>query len=607
MLQSLRQRRVCHDRLLHPGEDQEGLVALWQAVATCQTQRLDVLHERLLHLEYSLPAVPTDHDLPANQPTPAAGTAGAAGELEAGHPVPAQLDVAEGEAAEEAPPPATLKQRTCEELGQVANGLTGLCMLNDMARMRSAPDDTSPDALPGIGEMVKHYHSHILRHAGILVKQTFLTSLLGGAARQQRLQRLELGRTPHGSSEWQSSAGASPRLRNEAPAAGISFSPAAQQLLNGQDFWETAEFAERWPRALAGKLQAACTAAAQSWLDLTAEDDTNSESASQPLQPPEVAQPGGGMSAGPKAHLEACLDLLQQISVGEMSSMHGYEPANKVHAEALECAKQAAGAVSVRAAMPQMSEVPVSMSMADGLAAAEGLIRLLCSVPVRWLDRHAFETWNLMNIALAVQSLLLKLSAVYGEQMSPYPGPGQAPSAQSALITASAAVQGFIARVAACDSRVLRGLLDPPCKSGLDWPFQIAGALQAFLAPRPTSGSIASDPPLVPDLPNGTHSLLEASAAILDYTSRHLFLNLGHPVVGERSVRMLGEWLEGVQAQAPQSTSAWLHHAQQLKAVCAALRSAAAAASSAGHESEAAELQAVLSGSCFGLHLTAPR
>ena len=585
--------------VLHPGEDQEGLVALWQAVAVCQTQRLDVLHERLLHLECSCPAVPPDHSLPGNQPTAAASTAAAAGESEAGHPAPAQVGIAEGEAAEEAPPWATLKQHTREELSQVANGLTGLCMLNDMARIRSAPDDSSPDALVGIGDMVKRYHSHILRYAGVLVKQTFLTSLLGGAERQQRLQALQLGGRPHGSSEWPPSAAALPRLRGKAEAAGLSFSAAAQQLLEGQDFWETAEHAELWPRALAGKLQALCSAAAQPWLELTAEDDTSSESPSEPLlPPPEVTRPG----AGSKAHLDACLGLLQQISEGEMARVHGFEPANKVHAEALKCAKQAAGALSERAAMPQRNVLPVSMRMADSLAAAEGLLRLLCSVPVQWLEAHAFETWNLMNTALAVQSLLLRLSAVYGEQMSPR----QAPCAQSTLLTASAVVQGFIARVAACESRVLRAILDPPCKSGLDWPFQIAGALQAFLAPTPTSGSTTSGPLLVPELPHGTHSLLEASAGILHHTSRHLFLSLGHPAVGERSTRMLGEWLEGVQAQAPQSPSAWLQHAQQLEAVCAALRSAAAAASSAVHGSKAAEPQAALGGSSFGLYLNAP-
>ena len=597
--------RPCHDVLLLPGEDQEGLAALWRAVAICQTQRLAVLHERLLHLEYSCPDVPACPNLPAEQPTGAASTAVAAGESEPGTSAPAEPS-AEAAEAEEAPLQATLRQRTSEELCQVANGLTGLCMLNDMARQRIAADDTFPDALVGIGATVKRYHGLIVRYAGVLVKQNFLTSLLGGAMRQQRLHFSEMCKDPRPSIEGRSRVSANPRETDDAEANGLSFSTAALQLLKGQEFWETAELAERWPRAVAGKLLAAGNTITQSWLQLATEDTTSSESLVEPLQPTEVTQPGGSMLAGTREHLEACLHLLQQISEAEMHSMQGFEPANKVHKEALQCAKQAAG-VLPGCALPQGSDSAVSTSMTDGLAAAEGLFRLLCSTPLQWLEAHAFETWNLMNIALAFQSLLLRLSAVFWEQISPSLGPRPGSRARAGLLRASAAVQCFIARVAASGSTSFRSLLEVPCKeSGLGWPFQIAGALQEFLAAPPSDGSALSGPTPDPAFLHGTQSLLEASAAIMHHTSRHLLLNLGHPVAGERSMRMVGECKEALQASAPRSADARLHHAQQLEALCAALRSATAAAtSSAVPKSEAAEPD-THGDSISGIQLTAP-
>ena len=554
-------------------------------------QRMDVLHERLLHLEYSCPAVPAAQTpgaaLPAAQPAAAAGAAEAAGESESEDSAPAESD-AEGEEAEEAPLQATLKQRTCNELSQVANGLTGLCMLNDMAKLRKyPPNDKARDVLAGIGVMIQHYHGLILRHTGILVKQNFLTSLLGGAARQQRLQRSEPNRSSHSSSESRSGAATASRPRGDADADGLSFSAAALQLLEGQEFWETAELAERWPLAFAGKLETLCNGIVKIWSLLTPEDDASSESDSQPQQSTEE-----GTLAGTREQFEACVQMLQQVSAGQMFGYQGFEPANKLHKEAIEYAKQAAEYPPQCATAPQRGDSAVCTDISDALAAAEGLFRLLCSIPPQWLDLHEFETWSLFNIALAVQSFLLRLSAVYSGQISACLDPSQAPRARAALVTASAAVQGFMARVAACRSTMLRGVLEQPCKCGLNWPFQVASALQEFLAPPPTSSSTHADPPLDagvdPAMLQGTHRLLEASAAVLHHTSRHLLLDLGHPVAGERSMRVVREWMEGVRSPAPHGSSAQLHHAQQLEAVCAALLSAAAVASSAEPESEAA-------------------
>ncbi len=590
--------RLCHDFLLLPGEDQAGLAALWQAVATCQMQRMDVLHERLLHLEYSCPAVPAAQKPPAAQPAAASSAAEAAGKSEPEEPAPAESD-AEGEEAEEEPPQATLKQRTCEELSQVANGLTGLCMLNDMARLRKyPPDDKAPDALEGIGVMIQRYHSMILRYSGILVKQNFLTSLLGGAARQQRLQSSEPGRRSHSNSESRSGIAAVPRLRGDPEAGDLSFSAAALQLLEGQEFWETAELAERWPLAFAGKLETVCATIVKTWSLFTLEDDASSESDSQPLQITDEAT-----LAGTKEQLEACVDMLQQVSEGRLHAYQGFEPANKLHKEAVEYAKQAAETPPQCGVVPQKGDLAACTGISDALAAAEGLFRLLCSIPLQRLDVHKFETWSLFNSSLAVQSFLIRLSAIYTGQISACLDATQAPGAWAALMTASATVQCFMARVAACRSTLLRGILEQPCKSGLNWPFQVAGALQEFLAPPPASSSTPLDPPLDagsdPGMRQGTHRLLEASAAILHHTSRHLLLSLGHPTAGERFMRMLREWMEGLHATAPHGSNAQLRHAQQLEAVCAALRSAAAVASTAEPESDAAG-PTTRGGSTFG-------
>jgi len=264
-----------------PGEDKEGTAALWQALTVCMKQRLEVLHERLLHQEYSCPAASSDaaKAVRADQPTSASKSVQPTEVLE-DHPAAedssmADLDDEEeedgsegdsdedadsdngDEEPEEAPPEATLKEQTHEELTQLANGLIGLCMLNDMAKRWSAQDHVQRDVISGIGQVAQQCHSLILRYAEQSVRQKFLTSILSAAIIRQKMQAEELFlqrftrsvealfRTP-----------AAPVIRGRAEKEGLSFSAAALQLLEGQEFWETAEVAQRWPQVVAGMLQA---------------------------------------------------------------------------------------------------------------------------------------------------------------------------------------------------------------------------------------------------------------------------------------------------------------------------------------------------------------
>ncbi len=161
--------------------------------------------------------------------------------------------------------------------------------------------------------------------------------------------------------------------------------------------------------------------------------------------------------------------------------------------------------------------------------------------------------------------------------------------ARAEFLSASAAVQRFIARLAACGSFILRAFLEDISKdSGLEWPFQIASALQWAHSASSSSTSQALDLLLLSPQDHTTHSLLEASSAITYHTSRHMFLFFGSIRAEARAVKMFSEWMTSMQASGHRSSiasstgdSLQLHDAQQLEAVCAALRSAAAATSAA--------------------------
>lgn len=178
-------------------------------------------------------------------------------------------------------------------------------------------------------------------------------------------------------------------------------------------------------------------------------------------------------------------------------------------------------------------------------------------------------------------------------------GAWQSSRARAEFLSASAAVQRFIARLAACGSFVLRAFLEDISKdSGLGWPFQIPSALQWALSASSSSTLQPLDLLLGSPEDHSTQTLLEASSAITYHTSRHMFLFFGNARAEARAVKMFGAWMTSMQASGHSSpiassnaASQQLHDAQQLEAVCAALRSAAAATSAAPASNAAEPVQ----------------
>ena len=128
------------------------------------------------------------------------------------------------------------------------------------------------------------------------------------------------------------------------------------------------------------------------------------------------------------------MHVLQHINEDTLSRIQSFTEAQKLHTEALRSSRDASGDLPAQAArhsrelahaaVPDSTSITEYLHAADanlnsmraGLAAVEGLFRLLCSAPLQWLDRHETETWRLLSIALTVQSFLLQASAVFGEE-----------------------------------------------------------------------------------------------------------------------------------------------------------------------------------------------
>lgn len=194
-----------------------------------------------------------------------------------------------------------------------------------------------------------------------------------------------------------------------------------------------------WPlHQIPALMQAVCSPISQALFQSTAEDDGG---ISHPEQPTESPSLDDSMSRGPHEYLEACLHVLQHINEDTLGHIQGFTDAHRLHTEALKSSKDAFGDPPAQQGR-ELSNAAVSdstsmtddlqraqhigeylhgadanfNSMRAGLAAVEGLFRLLCSAPLHWLDRHETETWRLLSIALTVQSFLLKAFAVFGEE-----------------------------------------------------------------------------------------------------------------------------------------------------------------------------------------------
>ena len=607
---------------------------LWEALAVCMSQRLGLLHERLLHLEYSCPMPAPDVQEPplrdrASQPLPSAGTAAAAAEealdrqRQRGRDVPdrqaaitaARLlrEEAEANALAGIDPEAEEDQqlraearvlrdaRVRLEAQIVADGLVGLCILNEMTGPGCPGNQASSDTIGGLGQAITKCHSLLLAYAETSNRVSFLKILLSAAARQLT------DCAQHAQPEVQPGSG-KPHAHASA-AAGVSqnqpsFSAAARQLLEGPHFWETPDLRLCWPQGLASQLVSVVKEVAQSLLPEPPSEYDNVSSPSdkdQSESPSEPKAQTGRAASDSKPKPLGSVQLLERLACGasmvDESAVKLQRP-RELYAETLFAARAAnlAAARQRRGALLPASDRDWAGSIWR-LKEAEHLFRLMASTPLEWLRQQAGSPWALMSIALAFESLLLQASQgtvlENGNEARLAALTSLSPGLQRALGAAGAAVHSFLARLAASENRVVGIELAHIGKTcGMDWPFQAAAAMQGPLTgAEQRTISHRDDPPSDSD----QSSLLEASAAIMHHLSRHTFTFAAHPLRRgtadtKAAVNALCTWLSSMQAQGPGSpegtqgssrAGSQLLQGLQLEAVCTGLRSALASISAA--------------------------
>ena len=612
---------------------------LWEALAVCMSQRLGLLHERLLHLEYSCPMPAPDVQEPplrdrATQPPASAGTAAAAvvsskaeeapdRQRQRGRDVPnrqaaitaarflreeakanalAGIDLeAEEDQQLRAEARVLRDARVRLEAQIVADGLVGLCILNEMTGPRCPGNQASSDTIAGLGQAITQCHSLLLAYAETSNRVSFLKILLSAAARQLT------DCAQHAQPEVQPGSG-KPHAQASA-AAGVSqnrlsFSAAARQLLEGPHFWESPDLRHCWPQGLALQLVSIVKEVAQS---LRPEPPSEYDNVSSPADKDQSESP-----SEPKAQIDrAALDsrpkplgsvqLLERLACGasmvDKSAVMLLCP-RELYAETLIAARAAnlAAARQRRGALPPASDRDWAGSIWR-LKEAEHLFRLMASTPLEWLRQQAGSPWALLSIALAFESLLLQASQgtalENGNEARPAASRSLTPGLQRALGAAGAAVHSFLARLAASENCAVGFELAQIGKTcGMDWPFQAAAAMQGpLMGAEQRTTSHRDEPPSDSD----QSSLLEASAAIMHHLSRHTFTSAAHPfrrgtADTKAAVDALRTWLSSMQAQGPGSpegtqgssrAGSQLLQGLQLEAVCTGLRSALASMSAA--------------------------
>ena len=603
---------------------------LWEALAVCMSQRLGLLHERLLRLEYSCPMpAPDVQEFPlrhrTSQPPASAGTAAAAVSSKAEEALDRQAqrgrDVSERRAAvtaarvlrEEAeanalagvgPEAEEERQLRAEaralrdarvrlEAQIVADGLVGLCILNEMTGPGWTGNQASSDMIAGLGQVITQCHSLLLAYAETSNRVTFVKILLSAAARQltdcaQHAQpEVQPGRgTPHAHASV--AAGVSQNR--------LSFSAAARQLLEGPHFWETPDLRLCWPQGLASQLLSLVKEVAQSLLPEPPSDHDNDSSPSdedQSENPSERRAPTDRAASDSKPKPLVCVQLLERLACDASMVDKSARP-RQLYAETLSIstarAANAAAAQQSRGALSPARDRDWAGSIRR-LRETEHLFRLMASTPLQWLHEQARASWALMSIALAIEILLVQASQ--GTALEKGNEACLAAGLQRGLGAAGAAVHSFLARLAGSENLVMGiELAHIGSTCGMDWPFQAVAVMQGpLMGPEQRTTSHRDNPP--PD--SEQSSLLEASAAIMHHLSRHAFTSAAHPLREgtkdtKAAVNALRTWLSSMQAQGPGSLEGTqgssragrqLLQGLQLEAVCTGLRSALASISAA--------------------------
>ena len=548
------------------------MAALWQAIAACTVQRMDVLHERLLHMTYSCPAaasaLPRDSLAASTEPAAAAT---------AKDPKKAQVSRVSTD--------MLLKKVVTDELTALTGALRKIFSLDEELRSTGAP------GIACIGQLAKQSFSKMLRYAqrpGERRRLLLTMMQTAAAGRAQAWAQVCAEPSARQSQQHTSLAGTGSHRPAEpcrAGAAGdetLSLAAAAQQLLKGKELWEDPHAAFSLQTAVELSL---IQPARDLRLLFTA--DEAAISASFPLAPQGSVIRHSPAKQNGSRHDDA---IQSRPEIGHVGA--GLQSSTK---DMLASKRKQSGAQS--ASGPQQAQRAAdSLKLVEGMAGAAvatEIFQLLNRMPLQWPTLHEPSARHLLTLSLRFHKLVsrtLEAASTPSEASRAAAGTGCEPvPAMQMFVSSATALSGsilsFIARLAASGSKGLADdLAGASADSGLHWPYLAVNAAKKAI-PMPLPG-IALRPQAGQAQDGDAELILKAAAVIMYHSSRHAFTSQYSPASSERTadnsaVQALEAWEGGLlHSLQPGSPAQQLgsSRAQQLEVVCAALRSVAAIA-----------------------------
>ena len=543
------------------GSEQEGFAALAQALAACTVQRMDILHERLLHMTCSCreakPA-PRSDSLAASTESVAAAAAETAAKAQASR---VDTDV-------------MLREQATDELDALTGALLRILNLAEELRSMGRP------GIPCIGQLAKQSFIKMLTYAQRPGERLrFLIMMQKAAAARE--QACAVTSAQQGKQTASFATGlqrpAAPCRAGAAQDESLSLAAAAQQMLKGNELWEDSQAAHSLQAAVNSLLLGP---ARDMDLLFTVDEAAISVPSSQKLQ----------------------ASIIRRFPAEENGNRHDIATHSKLGTGGDTSAKDMTANKRMQNQARSASDAQQAQRAADslkldrgaaGAAAASEVFALLNRMPLQWPALHVPAARHLLGLSLGFHKLVLRAleaARTQSEASRAAAGTGSEPApAMPTFVSSATALSGsvlsFIARLAASGGK---GLADDlacvSADSGLDWPYFAADAAAREL-PVPLPGT-APGPQPVQAQDRDVALISQAAAAVMYHSSRHALISQCSPTSEEKATRngtvqALEAWAAGMRQSLQPGRPAWQlgsSRPQQLEVVCAALRSAAALA-----------------------------
>lgn len=467
-----------------------------QAVTTCMLQRMEVLHERLLHLRFSC-SIPQE---------PASSPAGA----------PATSDSGSSDAFADT---SEVEAETAAELRALADRLIAIAGID--GERKAEPRGG------GGSEVLQHLLSHaglLLQHASSPQRALLLCVLLSLAATAQP-SRAKLQQP----AELDASVGSD----NDVGLAPV-------KLLRSAAVLEVAELGEEWTQATASIVHKCLSAACTPVLESSGSLPQPEAAAAAPSKPKkkkskgqraalsqETAQSGQGSQAA--AAVRTLLTGISQMALQTPSQLDSSDGGSEgvLNCTELLSTIEACGLHCITGGAPAFAG---DMKLGSGhLADLQLLAQLfaeLASVPLKYFAARGAIAAQLVRLVLHTESALTVLLST-----SSHSGRGHTSDAAMAApavdllrrgcLEVLPAVHSFLAALAGTGSAAVLSMLSQMCQERLDWPFVIA-----MLASEVAGEAAASaKQPIWGD--SAMQSIMQSSAAIMGSVIRQALGNRG--------------------------------------------------------------------------------